>query len=398
MKKEILSLITILSLIIFSGSVSAVVVDVGDSPIRGNIDAPVTVVHFADYQGPFNKRFYDDTLPQIGENYIEPGKVKYVVKEFPLTSIHPLAGKAAEASHCIREQGGDLSYYLMFNLLFQSQGDFSVANFKQLAEDAGANSEIFDDCLDSGKYAFRLEIDKAYGESLGVRGTPAFFINGELLSGAQPYEAFEEAIDEALANTDGERISVLEGIVQGLRVVIAGILELLGEEPPAIPVCGNGIIEGGEECEFNPLDLDGQTCQTQGFDTGILSCTAQCEFDISQCENIAESNNIKFRTFDLGYGSGNAIAHDLSCDGSELTQYGRTGGACFEFRCNQQPHLEVPSNRGTTKIFIRDEDNLCVCNDGDDSGVPRRYSTSDNDASKVDESGISMDPSFEVSC
>ena len=169
-------------------------VTIGDSPIEGKADAPVTIVEFSDYECPFCERFYSDTLQQLRKNYIETGKAKIVFKDFPL-SFHPNAHKAAEAARCVRDQKGDSGYFKMHDLLFENQATLSVENYKKWARTLGVNGETFDTCLDSGKHASAIDAEEAYGQSLGVSGTPTFFVNGMSLEGAQPYSAFEQAIE-----------------------------------------------------------------------------------------------------------------------------------------------------------------------------------------------------------
>ncbi len=173
-------------------------VEAGDSPIKGKIDAPVTLIEFSDYQCPFCSKFFTQTLPLIEEQYIKTGKVKLVYKDFPLISIHPEAQKAAEAARCAREQKGDEGYFKMHDKLFENQEDLNVANYKKWARGLGVIGSKFDDCLDKGIYSQAVEEELAYGETLGVTGTPAFFINGKMISGAQPFDVFEQAIDAVL--------------------------------------------------------------------------------------------------------------------------------------------------------------------------------------------------------
>lgn len=172
-------------------------VEIGDSPIKGDKNAPVTIVEFSDYECPFCARFYSQTLSQIQKEYIDNGKVKLVFKDFPL-GFHQNAQKAAEAARCARDQGGDEKYYLMHDKLFELGVVGGVDSFKQYAKDLGLDSSKFDSCLTSGKYGEDVKKDMSYGSTIGVRGTPAFFINGNLVSGAQPFQVFQQAIDAEL--------------------------------------------------------------------------------------------------------------------------------------------------------------------------------------------------------
>lgn len=135
------------------------------------------------------------------ETYINTGKIKYVFRNFPLTSIHPQAPKAAEAAECAGEQG---QYWEMHEAIFESQAEWSGnqnANevFKGLATTLGLNQAQFDECLDSGAYTAKVDADTMEGVGEGVTGTPAFRINGAALSGAQPFAAFEQQIEFFLA-------------------------------------------------------------------------------------------------------------------------------------------------------------------------------------------------------
>lgn len=172
-------------------------VEAGNSPVKGNANAPVTIIEFSDYQCPFCGKFYSETLSQIDEKYIKTGKVKLVYKDYPLSS-HPEAEPAARAARCFGEQKGDVGYYNYHNKLFENQASLSAENYKKWANELGAGSQ-FDTCLDSGKYASDVQAELAYGSQLGVSGTPAFFINGINVEGAQPYSVFEQIIEAALA-------------------------------------------------------------------------------------------------------------------------------------------------------------------------------------------------------
>ncbi len=165
-----------------------------DDPQKGSKNAPVTIVEFSDYECPFCRRFFDQTLPLIDKNYIQDDKVKYVFRDFPL-SFHRNAQKAAEGAECADEQGKFWEYH---DKLFENQDALSVGDLKLYAKDLGLDTTKFNDCLDSGEMASEVEKDFRDGSRYGVGGTPAFFINGTPLSGAQPYSVFERTIEQEL--------------------------------------------------------------------------------------------------------------------------------------------------------------------------------------------------------
>jgi protein-disulfide isomerase len=169
-----------------------------DAPSKGNKDAPVVLVEYTDYQCPFCERHFTQTYSQIVSQYVDTGKVLYVSKDFPLNNIHPQAQKAAEATHCVRDQLGDDGFFKMHDLLFQNQASLNVANFKKWAREVGADGSEFDGCLDSGKNAGIVAKNLQEGQADGIRGTPGFLINGKALSGAQPFSAFQQAIESEL--------------------------------------------------------------------------------------------------------------------------------------------------------------------------------------------------------
>jgi protein-disulfide isomerase len=163
--------------------------------VKGDPNAPVTIVEFSDYECPFCARFYSQTLAQLDTEYIQTGKVKLIYRDFPL-SFHREAQKAAEAAECA---GAQDQYYDMHDKLFESGVVGGVATFKRYAGELGLNQADFDSCLDSGEMASEVRKDFSEGSQFGVQGTPAFFINGKLLSGAQPIEAFRQVIDAELS-------------------------------------------------------------------------------------------------------------------------------------------------------------------------------------------------------
>ncbi len=167
----------------------------------GDPNAPVTIVEFSDYQCPYCLRNFQQTFPKIKENYIDTGKVKYVFKDFPL-SFHKQAMPASMAAECAGEQG---KYWEMHDKLFSERDRWNenpdVNNvMKDFAKELGLDTKQFNECFDSEKYKDEILADQQEGIAAGVKGTPAFFINGQFLSGAQPYEVFKQVIDQALKN------------------------------------------------------------------------------------------------------------------------------------------------------------------------------------------------------
>ncbi len=177
-----------------------VAIALGDAHRIGDPNAPITIIEFTDFQCPFCSRHFEQTYPQILEEYIETGIVQYVFKDFPLNSIHPQAAKAAEAARCAGDQN---AYVEMHDILFERQSEWGVSNpipvFTGYADDIGLNTETFAECLETGKYEVAVNNDLQQGIELGVTGTPAFFINGYPLSGAQPYNVFQQAINTLLS-------------------------------------------------------------------------------------------------------------------------------------------------------------------------------------------------------
>jgi protein-disulfide isomerase len=162
-------------------------------PARGPDKAPITIIAFSDYQCPYCKRAHA-TVEQVMKTYGD--KVKLVYRDYPLP-FHENARPAAEAAACANAQGKFWEYHEKL----WAATDLSTANLKAMAGQVGMDQQKFDDCL--AKQEFKAVIDKdiADGAAVGVTGTPAFFINGRMLSGAQPFEKFKEVIDEELARS-----------------------------------------------------------------------------------------------------------------------------------------------------------------------------------------------------
>jgi len=187
-------------------------VGIGGSPFLGKADAPVTMVEFTDYQCPFCKRHSTQTLPQIMKDFIDTGKLKYVLREYPLP-IHPDAIKGSAAALCAKDQG---KYWEMHDRIFAEPRKLAPEDVKAHAEALSLDVAAFQECIDSDKYGKQIQADIADGRKVGVRGTPSFFLGRskpgdgstfhatEFLRGAQPYGQFKEVIEKLLEDEKKE--------------------------------------------------------------------------------------------------------------------------------------------------------------------------------------------------
>jgi protein-disulfide isomerase len=166
----------------------------GNSPSLGKEDAKVTLVEFSDFQCPFCAKastLVHDLKKKYGD------KIKVVFKNFPLP-FHQHANLAAQAGLCSHEQGKDL-FWKMHDLMFAQQDKLDEKSLMEKAKTLKLDTTAFEQCLKTQKYAAEVKKTFSEGEVLGVKSTPTFFINGQLLSGAQSMEVFSEIIDEELA-------------------------------------------------------------------------------------------------------------------------------------------------------------------------------------------------------
>jgi protein-disulfide isomerase len=169
-------------------------VDAGTSPAKGPADAPIELIEFADFECPYCQAA-SPTIKRVLDTY--GNRVRFVYRNFPLAS-HPNAIPAAEAAQCANEQGQFWAYH---DRLFGSPGNLSSADLRSTAQQLGLDVARFNSCVEEHRYRSVVETDVKAGTTAGVNGTPAFFINGRLLSGAQPYDAFKNVIDEELEST-----------------------------------------------------------------------------------------------------------------------------------------------------------------------------------------------------
>ena len=182
-------------------------VSLDDDPVKGNPNAPVTVVEYSDFQCPFCSRFFQQTLPLIEENYIDTGKIKFVYKDLPLDSLHPNARAAHIAAECADEQGKFWEYH---DVLFEKQPQWSNLasselqnTFTEFATEMGLQAASFESCMQSPNIADEVNKDTLEAASFGATGTPTFFIGNEKdgfikLVGAQPYATFQRVLDNLL--------------------------------------------------------------------------------------------------------------------------------------------------------------------------------------------------------
>jgi len=176
-------------------------VSADDDAVLGNKNAKVTIIEFSDYQCPFCRTFWKDSLSQIIKDYVNTGKAKFIYRDYPL-SFHPMAVPSAQAAECADDQG---KYWDMHDKMFSEQTKlgqgtvtYTVQDLKKWAVQIGLDANKFNQCLDSGKYKAEVEKDFADGQAAGVSGTPTTFINGRSLVGAQPYATFKAIIEEEL--------------------------------------------------------------------------------------------------------------------------------------------------------------------------------------------------------
>lgn len=187
------------------------IASVDGDPVLGNADAPVTIIEFSDYECPFCKRHFDETLPQLVKEYVDTGKVKIVYRDFPLSFHDPMATKEAVAANCAREQGGDKKYFEFHDEIFKrtiSNGNgLNDEKIQTIAKDLGLNTSKFTSCLSNQAQADEVKKDLADAAKAGGTGTPTFIIgkstsngeiDGDLVVGAQPFAAFQAIIDPLL--------------------------------------------------------------------------------------------------------------------------------------------------------------------------------------------------------
>jgi len=170
-------------------------VEVGNAPFAGDKDAKVVIVEFSDFQCPFCAKGAE-LLKKIKEKYGK--KVKVSFKQFPLP-FHNHAEQAAVASLCANEQSSDLFWKMHDEMFANQETALDPEGLKKTGKKIGLKTEAFEKCLADNKYLAQVKADMEEGKKIGVKSTPTFFVNGQLVSGAQPMEVFAEIIEEELA-------------------------------------------------------------------------------------------------------------------------------------------------------------------------------------------------------
>lgn len=182
-------------------------VSIAGAPVIGDPKATITMIGYSDYQCPFCARHAKQTVPDLVKNYIDQGKLKLVMREFPIASIHPRATPASQAALCAGAQG---KYWEMHDLLFDNPRNLSDEDFKNHGEALQLNIDEFTFCVEQGSFTEQIQKDLEEGKEMGVRGTPSFVLGytdsgdpnnvrvTKFVRGARGYDSFAQEIDELL--------------------------------------------------------------------------------------------------------------------------------------------------------------------------------------------------------
>lgn len=169
-------------------------IPVDDDPVIGPEDAPITIVEFSDYECPYCQQWHTEVFDRLMLAY--PEQVRLVYRDFPISNIHPNAVPAAIAANCALEQDMFWDYH---DKLFRMELGLSTDAYQEYASQLDLDVEEFVECLDSGRYEEEVQADFDFAANLGVRSTPTFFVNGIAVVGAQPFEVFQQVIEQELA-------------------------------------------------------------------------------------------------------------------------------------------------------------------------------------------------------
>jgi protein-disulfide isomerase len=252
--------------------------EIKGAPMKGAKDAPVTIVQFSDYQCPFCSRV-EPTITKIMEDY--KGKVRVFWRDLPLP-FHPNAVPAAIAARAAGEQG---KFWEMHEKIFANQQSLDRPTLEKHAQELGLNMGKFKAALDAQKGKSEIEADAAMGAKIGARGTPAFFINGKFLSGAQPYEAFKAKIDdelkiaEALIAKGTPKAKVYDAIMKDAKTEVAAA--------PAAPAAGAA--EAGPEADKQVYKVDPGNSPAKGPKNAPITMVVFSDFQCPFCKKVEPS-------------------------------------------------------------------------------------------------------------
>jgi protein-disulfide isomerase len=247
--------------------------EIGKAPVKGPKDALVTIVQFSDYQCPFCSRV-EPTINQVMDAY--KGKVRVAWKDLPLP-FHPNAVPAALAARAAGEQG---KFWEMHDKIFANQQNLDRATFEKYAGELGLNMARFKSALDQQKYKSEIDADAAQGNKIGASGTPAFFVNGVFLSGAQPFDAFKARIDEELKKAEAlvakgtPKAKVYDSIMKTAKTAVA-----------AAPAAA----QGGPEPDAKVYKVDPGNSPSKGPKNAPLTVVVFSDFQCPFCSRVEPS-------------------------------------------------------------------------------------------------------------
>jgi protein-disulfide isomerase len=250
-------------------------VDIGKSPVKGAAkDALVTIVEFSDFQCPFCGRV-EPTIAQVMKEY--EGKVRVVWKDNPLP-FHPNAMPAAIAARAAGEQG---RFWEMHDKLFASQQTLDRGTYEKLAQELKLDMSRFKAALDAQKHKDEIEADVAYARKMGAGGTPAFFINGIFLSGAQPFPAFKARIDEELKKAEA---LVAKGTPR--TKVYDALMKTAKTEIPAAPAPTAAAAPAGPEEDTKVWKVDPGDAPARGPKNAPVTLVLYSDFQCPYCKRV----------------------------------------------------------------------------------------------------------------
>jgi len=248
--------------------------ELGSLPIRGDKDAPVTIVMWSDFQCPFCGRV-EPTITKVLADY--KGKVRLAWHDLPLP-FHQNAMPAAMAARAAAEQG---KFWDMHDKLFANQTNLDRPSLDKYAQEVGLNMSKYKAAMDSDKFKKEITADSEAGAKIGARGTPAFFINGKFLSGAQPYEAFKAKIDDELKKAND---LIAKGTPKGK--VYETILKTAKAEVAKAPAQAAGAPEQGPEQDKTIFKVEAGDAPSKGPKDAPLQVIVFSDFQCPFCKRV----------------------------------------------------------------------------------------------------------------